>query len=135
MTHFVCIVSIYACLRLIVIEEVGNYGKIVFIKNVVENGYWGEMHPPHPSPLDLSLLITCNSKNQCRLLSAVDYGLLKMKSFYLMKQIKIKSSSCSRWCAEGVTSGGAHLRGLAPGQHRYENPSQLWQAAGDAVPI
>ena len=46
------------------------------------------MHPPRPSPLDLSLLITCNSKTQCRLEPAVNYGLLKMKSFYLMKQIK-----------------------------------------------
>ena len=40
MTHFVCTFSImYAQgARLIVIEKVQNYGKIVFIKNIVENG-------------------------------------------------------------------------------------------------
>ena len=32
-----------------------------------------------------------------------------------------------------VTSGGAHLRGIAPGQRRFEERSQQWRAAGDAV--
>ena len=31
------------------------------------------------------------------------------------------------------TSGGAHLRGLAPGQHSSEETSQLWQVVGHAV--
>ena len=35
--------------RLIVIEEVQNYGKIVYIKNSIENGWW-RMHAPHPTP-------------------------------------------------------------------------------------
>ena len=30
-----------------------------------------------------------------------------------------------------VTSGGAHLRGLAPAQHSSEETSQGWRAAGD----
>ena len=34
-----------------------------------------------------------------------------------------------------VTSGGAHLRGLAPGLHSSEETSQRWRAVGDAVPI
>ena len=31
-------------------EEVRNYRKTLFIQSIVENGWWGEMHPPHPSP-------------------------------------------------------------------------------------
>ena len=31
-----------------------------------------------------------------------------------------------------VTSGGAHLRGLAPGLHSSE---ERWRAVGDTVPI
>ena len=33
-----------------------------------------------------------------------------------------------------VTSGGIHLRGLAPGQHSSEKTSQRWRAVGDTVP-
>ena len=32
-----------------------------------------------------------------------------------------------------VTSGGIHLRGLAPGQHSSEETSQRWRAVGDTV--
>ena len=34
-----------------------------------------------------------------------------------------------------VTSGGAHLRGLAPGLRSSEETSQRWRAVGDTVPI
>ena len=34
-----------------------------------------------------------------------------------------------------VTSCGAHLRGLAPGQHSSEETSQWWRVVGDTVPI
>ena len=34
-----------------------------------------------------------------------------------------------------ITSGGTHLRDLAPGQHSSEKTSQRWRAAGDTVPI
>ena len=34
-----------------------------------------------------------------------------------------------------VTSGGAHLRGLAPGVHSSEETSQRWRAVGNTVPI
>ena len=34
-----------------------------------------------------------------------------------------------------VTSCGAHLRGLAPGQHSSEEASQRWRVVGDTVPI
>ena len=32
-----------------------------------------------------------------------------------------------------VTSSGAHLRGLARGQHSSEETSQRWRAVGDTV--
>ena len=32
-----------------------------------------------------------------------------------------------------ITSGGIHLRGLAPGQHSSEDTSQRWRAVGDTV--
>ena len=35
---------------IIVVKEVQNYGKIVFVKNNIENGWWGEMHPPASAP-------------------------------------------------------------------------------------
>ena len=34
-----------------------------------------------------------------------------------------------------VTSCGAHLRGLAPGQHSSEETSQRWRVVGDTVSI
>ena len=34
-----------------------------------------------------------------------------------------------------VTSGGAQLRGLAPGQHSSKEMSQRWRAVSDTVPI
>ena len=36
--------------RLIVIEDVQNYGKILFIKKVFENGLWEEIHTSHLPP-------------------------------------------------------------------------------------
>ena len=36
--------------RLTAIEEVRNYEKIVYVKNIFENGWW-EMHTPHPTPI------------------------------------------------------------------------------------
>ena len=33
-----------------------------------------------------------------------------------------------------MTSSGAHLRGLAPGQHSSEGTSQRWRAVSDTVP-
>ena len=60
---FCSLIFDYACsrrrLRLITIEEVRNYGKIVqaYIKNIVESGWW-RMHTPHPTLLDLPLAIS-----------------------------------------------------------------------------
>ena len=34
-----------------------------------------------------------------------------------------------------VTSGGIHLRDLAPGKHSSEETSQRWEAVGDTVSI
>ena len=36
-------------------EEVRNYRKILFIQSIVENGWWGEIHPPLDPPLLTSL--------------------------------------------------------------------------------
>ena len=51
MMHFVRTLLIYACLRLIAIEEVRNYGKIVSMKNVFENGWWEDAYPSSFPPL------------------------------------------------------------------------------------
>ena len=52
MMHFVRTFSIMRAqgVRLISIEEVRNYGKIVFFKNLVENGWKGECIPLTPPP-------------------------------------------------------------------------------------
>ena len=41
----------------IAIEEARNYEKIVFIKNILENGRWEEV-TSHPTPLDPPLAIS-----------------------------------------------------------------------------
>ena len=62
MMHFVRTFSIMRAygVRLIAIEEVRNYGKIVayriaYIKNIFQNGWWEDMHrsSPYPTPLDI----------------------------------------------------------------------------------
>ena len=58
MLHFVCTFSILRAqgVRLIVIEKVQNYGKVLFIKNMFENdGGW--MHPPLLELITMSLTI------------------------------------------------------------------------------
>ena len=50
MMHFVrtfLIMRAY-CVTLIVIEKVRNYGKVAFIKNMFENGRWGDASPTFP---------------------------------------------------------------------------------------
>ena len=39
----------------------------------------------------------------------------------------------SNFTPKRVTSGGVHLRGLAPGKHISEETLQRWQAVGDTV--
>ena len=39
-----------AGVRRIAIEEVRNYGKIVYIKNVFENGWWEDAYPSSYPP-------------------------------------------------------------------------------------
>ena len=53
MMHFIRTFSIMRAqdVRLIAIEEVRNYGKIVYIKNIFENGCW-KMRTSHPTSLD-----------------------------------------------------------------------------------
>ena len=56
--HFVCTFSIMRAegVRLIVIEKVRNYGKIVFIKNMFENGWWGDASAPARTDNNVSSL-------------------------------------------------------------------------------
>ena len=58
--HFVHTFSIVRAygVRLIVIEEARNYGKIVFIKSIFQNGWWEDAYTPHPTPLDPPLAIS-----------------------------------------------------------------------------
>ena len=51
-----------------------------------------------------------------------------------------KSKESNLYYTRGITpkretSCGANLRGLAPGQHSFEETSQRWRAVGDTVPI
>ena len=46
--------------RLIAIEEVRNYGQILYIKNIVENGWWENAYPSS-YPLDPPLAISCKN--------------------------------------------------------------------------
>ncbi len=59
MMHFVRTFSIMRAsgVTLIAIEEVENSGKIVYIKNIFENGWWRK-HTPHLTPLDPPLAIS-----------------------------------------------------------------------------
>ena len=60
MMHFARTFSIMRAgrLRLIAIEEVRNYGKIVYIKHIFENGWWEGCIPLILSPLDPPLTIS-----------------------------------------------------------------------------
>ena len=48
--------------------------------------------------------------------------------------MSIKKTLIIRAVIRRVTSGEAHLRGLAPGQHSMEEISQRWRAIGDTHP-
>ena len=50
--HFLRTFSIMCAygIRLIAIEEAGNYGKIVYIKNIFENGWWENAYPSSYPP-------------------------------------------------------------------------------------
>ena len=55
----------------------------------------------------------------------IDHEVLKKNNLYCIRGITPKR----------VTSGGAHLRGLAPGQHSSEETSLRWRAVDDTVSI
>ena len=53
---------------------------------------------------------------------------------------RVNESKSNLPCTRGITpkratSGEAHLRCFAPGQHSCEETSQRWQAVGHTVPI
>ena len=48
-------VSVLTATKTYCYEEVRNYGKILFIQNVVENSWWGDAYAAYPtSPLVVS---------------------------------------------------------------------------------
>ena len=57
------------------------------------------------------------------------------RKFSLINQIKSNLHYTRGITPKRVTSGGAHLRGLAPGLHSSEETSQRWRTVGDTVPI
>ena len=52
-----------------------------------------------------------------------------------VKLVKLNLHYTRRITPKRVTSCGAHLRGLAPGQHSSEEASQPWRVVGDTVSI
>ena len=52
----------------------------------------------------------------------------------MIENFQIESSSHSRYNVDAYNERWAHLRGLEPGQHSFEERSQRWRAVGDAVP-
>ena len=70
------------CVKLVAIKEVRNYGKIVYINNIFENGLWG-MHTPHPTPLDPSLAI--NYRNHQKSLAYFSH-LIPLILFFFTKR-------------------------------------------------
>ena len=67
MLHFVRTFSIMHALgvKLIVIEKVQNYGKIVLIENMFENDWWGGSPTSPPVRTDKSLTTTPTSRFGC----------------------------------------------------------------------
>ena len=76
----------YACLRrslrLSDIDEVQNYGKIVYIKSIFENGWWEDAYSlgPHPTPLDPPLAIS--QENHQKSLANFILGPINFVLFY-----------------------------------------------------
>ena len=64
------------------------------------------------------------------------FGKLQLKLW--PRPVKIKKSNphyTRRITPKRVTDCGAHLRGLAPGQHSSEETSHRWRVVGDTVSI
>ena len=74
----------YACLRHIAIEEVQNYGKIVCIKNIFENGCWMDAYLLS-YPLDPSLALSY--KNHQKSLAYFSHS-APLILFFLLKEVK-----------------------------------------------
>ena len=62
-------------------------------------------------------------------------GLEKYCIVHQCSKIKSNLHYTRRITPKRVTSCGAHLRGLAPGQHSSEETSQRWRVVGDTVPV
>ena len=64
MMHFVrtvLIIRVLKATKAYCYKEVRNYGKVLFIQNIVENGWWGGMHTqhtPHPPGFAPGFIIT-----------------------------------------------------------------------------
>ena len=51
---------------------------------------------------------------------------------FIISKLKSNLHYTRRVTPKRVTSGGAHLRGLAPGQHSTEETSQRWRVVEDS---
>ena len=96
MMHFVRTFSIMLAegVRLIANEEVGNYGKIVYIKNFFQNAWWRK-HIPHPTPLDPPLAI--NYKNHQKSLAYFSYW-ASLVLFFFTKRRSQKGGGSMAQC-------------------------------------
>ena len=65
----------------------------------------------------------------------ISTGVKTQNRFQTMKKSKLNLHYTRGIMPKRVTSGGAHLRGLAPGLHSSEETSQWWRAVGDTAPI
>ena len=89
MMHFVRTFSTMRAygVRHIAIKEVRNYGKIVYIKNIFENGRWEDaLHTPHPIPLDPPLAISY--KNHPKSLAYFSYLAPFILFFFTKRQLE-----------------------------------------------
>ena len=74
-----------------------------------------------------------NSKDKTQVDQLHFEALSKIKIFTMkMKEMKIFITGAVI-TPKHVTSGEAHLRGSAPGQHSSEKTLQRWRAVGDSV--
>ena len=82
-----------------------------------------------------SLIIHVYNDAKCLTASAFSWPSRVVAAKMAQNQIKSNLHYTRRITPKRVTSGGAHLRGLAPGQHSSEEASQLGRVVGDTVPI
>ena len=82
----------------------------------------------------------CIMKTQPLVISTRSHYCETMDSEYCLKAKRKKISKSNLHHTRGITpkhatSGGTHLRDLAPGLYSSEETSQRWRVVGDIVPV